>query len=154
MEKIDGIEKLLALEEIRTLAMRYAHYRDGLHLDKLASLFAEDGVCEFGDKFGGRIVGRPAIRRHFEGSKSIGGGVPFGTLHAISTHWIEFFDRDRAEGRCYLIDFITTNADPLAYLIVYDDDYRRIGGEWKFQRRRIEAMWPHRDIRARLLGGS
>lgn len=150
---MEGLEKLLALEEIRTLAVRYSHYRDGLHLDELADLFAEDAVCEFSERFGGNVVGRAAIRRHYDGSKHIGGGVPFGTLHAISTHWIEFTGPDSAEGRCYLTDFVMDTPDnPLKYLIIYDDDYRRIDGAWKFQRRRLEMMWPERDVRARLLG--
>lgn len=150
---MEGLERLLALEEIKRLAVRYSQYRDGLHLDELADLFTDDAVCEFGARFGGDVVGRTAIRRHYEGSKTIGGGTPFGTLHAISTHWIEFTAPDRAEGRCYLTDFVLdTTENPLKYLILYDDDYRLDAGRWRFQRRRLEMVWPHREATQRLLG--
>jgi hypothetical protein len=143
---VEGLEKLLALEEIRTLAVRYSQYRDGLHLDELASLFAEDAVCSFGERFGGDVVGRSAIRRHFDGSRHIGGGVPFGTVHAIGTHWIEFSAADRAQGRCYLIDFTTDTRDnPLKFLILYDDQYVRAEGRWLFQHRTLRMIWPERN---------
>jgi hypothetical protein len=150
---LHGVDKLLALEDIRQLAVRYSHFRDMLYLDELAGLFAEDAVCEFGERFGGNVVGRPAIRRHFEGSKHIGGGKPFGTMHAISTHWIEFKDAETAEGRCFLTDFVLNSKDnPLKYLIIYDDGYRKVDGEWKFQRRSLQMVWPDWDGYARMLG--
>ena len=152
---MEGLEKLLAIEEIRTLVVRYSQYRDGLHLDELANLFASDGVCAFGPHFGGDVVGRTAIRRHFEGSKHIGGGAPFGTLHAISTHWIEFTGPDTAEGRCYLTDFVMeAGASPLKYIILYDDDYARIDGRWLFRRRALQMVWPEQNATARLLGAA
>lgn len=152
---MEGLEKLLAIEEIRTLAIRYSQYRDGLHLDELADLFADDAVCSFGPRFGGDVVGRVAIRGHFEGSKHIGGGVPFGTLHAISTHWIEFTGSGAAEGRCYLTGFvIDTGASPLRHLILYDDKYARIDGRWLFKRRALQMVWPEPNATARLPGAA
>ncbi len=152
---MEGLGRLLAIEEIRTLAVRYSHYRDALHLDELANLFADDAVCSFGQRFGGDVVGRTAIRRHFEGSKHIGGGVPFGTLHAISTHLIEFTGPDAAEGRCYLTGFVMdTGASPLKHLILYDDKYTRIDGRWLFKHRTLQMVWPERNATARLHGAA
>ena len=148
---MEGLQKLLALEDIRQLAVRYSHYRDGLHLDKLADLFHEDGVCDMGPRFGGKREGRKAIRAHFEGSKTIGGGVPFGTVHTISTHDIAFFSPVRAQGRCFLVDYITQEeANPMKLVVAYDDEYTSVDGVWKFSRRTLEMLWPHNDGTARL----
>lgn len=152
---MEGLDKLLAIEEIRTLVVRYSQYRDGLHLDELAKLFADDAVCAFGTRFGGDAIGRVAIRAHFEGSKHIGGNVPFGTLHAISTHWIEFTGPGAAEGRCYLTGYaMDASASPLKHLILYDDKYACVDGRWLFKRRALQMVWPERNASARLLGAA
>jgi hypothetical protein len=149
----DGLRRLLATEEIRQLTVKYSHYRDGLHLEKLVNLFAPEGVCDFGQRFGGVVAGHDAIRRHFEKSMKTNGGLPFATVHAISTHYLAFVSEDRAEGRCFLIDFISQDRDnPLKYVIIYDDAYVRIDGAWKFAQRTLEMVWPHNDATRRLPG--
>lgn len=146
------LERLVAIEDIRTLAMKYSHYRDALYLDELANLFAEDGSCEFGARFGGTVNGRAAIRRHFDGSRHYGGGRPYGTVHAISTHWVEMTGENTAEGRCYLTDYVCDTDEPLKFVIIYDDSYIRIDGTWKFQCRRLEMIWPDNATTARMPG--
>lgn len=150
---MDGLQRLLALEDIRQLVAKYSHFRDALHLEPLAALFAPDALCDFGRHFGGPVSGRAAIRAHFEKSMRTNGGLPFSTLHTISTHHIEMLSPDRAEGRCFLVDFITQDRDnPLKYLIVYDDAYVRHEGRWLFARRTLEMIWPHNDGTQRLPG--
>ena len=151
---MDPLQRLIAIEDIRQLAARYAHFRDGLHLDALVDLFAPDAVCEFGEKFGGAVIGADAIRRHFAKSMTAyGEGLRYGTLHVTTTHHIEIESADRASGRCFLVDFITTDrTQPLKFLIVYDDAYTRIDGAWKFARRTLELIWPENHGTQRLAG--
>ena len=51
--------KLLDLEEMRNLRIRYSHYLDTNHIHELGELFAPDAVCDVGT---GVWVGREAIR--------------------------------------------------------------------------------------------
>jgi hypothetical protein len=63
----------------------------------------------------------------------------------VSNHWVEILDEDRAEGRCYLTDFVTqrpTGDSPLLLLGVYVDEYRRVQGEWLISSTRLDVVWP------------
>ena len=56
----DQLQRLVDIEAIRALKVRYARYADaGYDADGLASLFTEDGVWDSGALFG-RCVGRDA----------------------------------------------------------------------------------------------
>ncbi|AJE47854.1 nuclear transport factor 2 family protein [Celeribacter indicus] len=150
---MDPLSRLVAIEEIRSLAIRYCHFRDQLQLDEMADLFEEDAIYEFGELFGGTVVGRPSIREEFERSRQIGDGLPFATLHTISTHWVEMLDEQTAEGRCFLTDFVFgTEENPLKALVIYDDVYAFTNGAWKFRKRTLHAIWPQRNAAVRVLG--
>mgnify|MGYP000883513661 FL=1 len=113
------LNKLLSLEAIRNLRIQYCHFLDTNRMDELAQLFTDDAIC-FVDRAGWQ--GREAIRNGLsqafaEYDAQHRGTYPF--LHSISNHWIEILSEDRAEGRCYLTDFVTerpAGASPLLLL--------------------------------------
>ncbi len=147
--KVDDIEQLLDTERIRRLTSLYSHHFDRLDLDGLVGLFTDDAVCEFSR--GKPIVGKDAIRTHYTASfAKWGKGGPFSTMHAVTNHWIELTGPDCAEGRCYLIDFAISDpkTNPLVFLGIYDDEYRKLAGEWKIRQRRLEFAWPPRSTTA------
>lgn len=139
------LHHLVSLEAIRTLRLRYCHHLDANRMDELGALFTEDAICQV-DRAG--WTGRDAIKaglaqafRDFDTEQR--GEYPF--LHAVSNHWIEILDEDRAEGRCYLIDFVTqrpAGENPLLLLGVYVDEYRRVDGEWLISHTRLDVVWP------------
>jgi hypothetical protein len=139
------LQRLVSLEAIRDLRLRYCHHLDANRMDALAELFTEDATCHV-DRAG--WSGREAIKaglaqafRDFDTQQR--GAYPF--LHAVSNHCIEFLDDDHAEGRCYLIDFVTqrpAGENPLLLLGLYVDEYRRVNGEWLISRTRLEVVWP------------
>ena len=139
------LHHLVSLEAIRTLRLRYCHHLDANRMDELGALFTEDAICQV-DRAG--WTGRDAIKaglaqafRDFDTEQR--GEYPF--LHAVSNHWIEILDEDRAEGRCYLIDFVTQRPDgenPLLLLGVYVDEYRRVDGEWLISHTRLDVVGP------------
>jgi hypothetical protein len=143
------LNRLLALEAIRNLRLRYCHHLDANRMDALAQLFTEDAVCQV-DR--GRWKGRKAIQEGLSQAFSAfdtqqRGTYPF--IHAVSNHWIEILDENRAEGRCYLIDFATQRAageNPLLLLGLYADEYRRVDGEWLISRTRLDVVWPEPDV--------
>ncbi|WP_257230379.1 nuclear transport factor 2 family protein [Pseudomonas sp. SbOxS1] len=143
------LNRLLTLEAIRNLRLRYCHHLDANRMDALAQLFTEDAICQV-DRAGWR--GRDAIAQGLSEAFSAfdqqqRGAYPF--LHAVSNHWIEILDEDRAEGRCYLIDFATQRApgqNPLLLLGLYADEYRRVDGQWLISRTRLDVVWPEPDV--------
>ena len=60
------VDELLQIESIKKLRTLYSHYFDGQFPDKMAELFTEDAVCEFGPDYGGDWVGKAQIRANFE----------------------------------------------------------------------------------------
>ncbi|PRA33834.1 nuclear transport factor 2 family protein [Pseudomonas poae] len=139
------LNRLVSLEAIRTLRMRYCHYLDANRMDALAQLFTEDAVCHVA---GAGWTGRDAIKAglsqafvDFDTEQR--GQYPF--LHAVSNHWIEMLDDDHAEGRCYLTDWVTqrpAGENPLLLLGVYVDEYRRVDGKWLISHTRLDVVWP------------
>lgn len=144
----DPIKKLLDLEEIRNLRIRYGHYLDSNSLAEMAQLFAADAVCDVGQ---GPWQGRGAIRAGLQKAYDDydleqHGSYPF--LHAVTNHWIEFLDADTAQGRCYLLDvqtIVKPVRDPWILLGSYADEYRRIDGRWQIARSRLDVFWPQRS---------
>ncbi|TFY94835.1 nuclear transport factor 2 family protein [Pseudomonas nabeulensis] len=139
------LNRLVSLEAIRTLRMRYCHHLDANRMDALAQLFTEDAVCHVA---GAGWTGRDAIKAglsqaFIDFDTEQRGQYPF--LHAVSNHWIEMLDDDHAEGRCYLTDWVTqrpAGENPLLLLGVYVDEYRRVDGEWLISHTRLDVVWP------------
>lgn len=148
------LEILLETAKIKKLRILYSHYFDSNELDKLAALFTDDCVCEFGPH--GTWIGNQQLRHNYEAAheeldKLKLGSYPY--LHVTTNHWVEITGPDSAEGRCYLIDWVTQvtgNLGPLLLLGVYDDEYKKVDGVWKIHRTRIDFIWPDRN----LVGGS
>jgi hypothetical protein len=141
----EEIKAMLDREQIRDLRTRYAHHLDSNNIAALADVFSVDAVVEVTV---GKMEGIDAIRAGLRDAftqfdRDRRGSYPF--MHAITNHWIELTGPDTARGRCYLIDFETASKpdpNPLLLLGLYIDDYRRIDGQWRITRTRLEVVWP------------
>ncbi len=140
------LEELLEKETIKEHRVLYSHYYDGKMIDKLADLFTDDAMCEFGPDFGGDWVGKDQIRDNFAVYAEME-GLPFGVLHSVTNPLITLIDDTTANGRWYLHDLNTTEGaeNPLILYGIYDDVYKKVSGEWKFYRTRIDFLWPKRQ---------
>lgn len=136
MASIDEIAARLTrledLEKIQQLKARYcALCDDNYNPQGIASLFTEDGVWDGGEL--GKAEGHAAIVKFFERAPS---AFSF-AIHHVMNPIIEI-DGDRATGRWYLFQPLTRkNREGEAAMWLagrYEDDYVRIGGEWKFKR--------------------
>ena len=141
------IEDLLDIEKIKTTRHLYSHYYDGGEVDKLAALFTEDAVCEFGPNYGGDWVGRDAIHANYRKFIARYGGI-FNVMHAVTNPWITLKEPGRAIGRWYLLDLRTAvgTENPLILFGIYDDEYKKQSDEWLIHRTRIQFLWPSRDV--------
>lgn len=127
---MEDLTRLLAYEEIRQLAARYALATDSRDLDALVALFVDD-VQVGRDQFG-----RDALRAAFDASlRNIGI-----TILNVGTHVIDLVDDDHATGHVYCKGEIQDGERWIHQAILYRDTYERRDGQWYFVRRRHD-LW-------------
>jgi hypothetical protein len=129
---------------IEQLEAEYLFALDWGDAESYASLFAPDGVLEWAR---GRAVGPKEIFKEMKSYKAVvaqvygddGTGRPVVLRHFISNQAI-YVDGDRARGRIYWFEM--ANNGPNQSPVVgsyghYEDEMRRVDGQWKFMSRRI-----------------
>ena len=127
---MDDLQRLVARDEIRDLAIRYAHALDLRDMDALIQLFVDDV------QVGREARGREALRRSFEEQlRAIGISILF-----VGNHLIEFQDDSHARGRVYCRGEIQEGERWITQAIQYRDQYEQRGGRWYFVRRK-HLLW-------------
>lgn len=126
-------------DEIRELAVRYGIYVDGRDAPRLRALFTDDarfrtanGVIDNqgGDSLVEMLVGRKDIVK--------------ASLHVQHGHVIDLDpdDPDRATGMVYTHAEVVFHAKHVKVSAVrYDDEYRRVDGQWRFADRCIKFFY-------------
>jgi ketosteroid isomerase-like protein len=127
---VNDLERLVARDEIRQLAYRYALATDSRDLDTLVSLFVDDV------RVGRDAVGREALRASFD-QQLRGVGV---TILFVGNHLIDFEADDRATGVVYCKGEIQDGDRWIHQAIQYRDRYEERDGRWLFVRR-IHLLW-------------
>jgi hypothetical protein len=127
------ITRLEDIEAIKQLKVRYSHVCDDDHNpDTVTTLFAEDGIWESADF--GKAQGHAAIRALFTGFREM---FKF-SQHNMTNPLIEV-DGNRATGVWYIEGPWTyrESGEEKWFSLRYDDDYVKIGGQWKYQHLRV-----------------
>ena len=127
------ITRLEDIEAIKQLKARYAEICDDLHNpDRIASVFAEDAIWESPDF--GVAKGHAEIRALFERFKAMFSFSQHNMMNPIIT-----VDGNRATGSWYIMGPWTQTDDGSRkwYALRYDDDYVKVGGEWKYAHLRV-----------------
>lgn len=128
---MDALARLVAHEDIRQLAARYALAIDSRDLDTLVGLFVDDV------QVGRHELGRDALRRQFDASlRDIGVSILL-----VGTHVIDVIDGDAATGHVYCHAQILDGDRWIHQAIVYRDTYARRDGAWYFVRRIHELFY-------------
>lgn len=135
------VQRLLAYEEIRQLAARYALATDSRDLDTLVGLFVDDV------QVGRDAFGRDALRASFDASLR---GIGISILN-VGTHVIDLVDADHATGHVYCKGEIQDGDRWIHQAILYRDTYERRDGRWYFVRRRHE-LWYGAEVGVNPLG--
>lgn len=126
-----SLDRLEAIEAIRSLAARYAIAVDSRDLDALVALFVDDV------QVGRDRRGRAALREAFDASlRSV--GVSF--LH-VGTHVVDLLDADHATGLVYCKGEVQDGDRWVHQAILYRDTYERRDGRWFFVRRVHELFY-------------
>jgi len=127
------ITRIEDIEAIKQLKARYCDICDDMHNpDRIASVFAEDGIWESGDF--GVAQGHEKIRELFSGFKRL---FSF-SQHNITNPLIEI-NGDKATGVWYIMGpWTETEGNKEIWMSArYDDDYVKINNEWKYQHLRV-----------------
>jgi SnoaL-like protein len=130
------IERLEAIHEIRSLAVRYANAMDRRDMDAAVSLYVEDAPVSKG------VRGREALKQNFNDVM----GTYFTTsVHFIGNHLIEFDDSDpsRAGGHVYCrAEHEMIEGDNwVVVMLQYNDRYTRVDGKWYFWSRKMRPWY-------------
>ncbi len=134
---MDDLARLLARDDIRQLAYRYALAIDGRDIDALVDLFVEDV------QVGRGAFGREALRANFESQlREVGITILF-----VGNHVIDIQDEDHATGVVYCKSETQLGERWIHQAIQYRDTYERREGGWLFVRRR-HLLWYGSDVGA------
>jgi len=125
-----SVGEVLAHEEIRQLAARYAVAVDSRDLDALVSLFVTDV------QVGRDQVGHAALRSAFSSSLAAVGV----TILQVGTHVIELAGADHASGVVYCTGEVQEGDRWIRQAILYRDTYRCELESWRFVRR-VHELW-------------
>jgi len=131
---VNQLDRLVAHEDIRQLASRYALALDSRNLDDLVALFVDD--VRVGD---GR--GRAALRAQFDSSLR----EVQRTFLLVGTHVIDVIDAQHASGSVYCKGEIQVGELWIHQAILYDDTYERRDESWLFVRR-VHRLWYGADV--------
>ena len=124
------VERLLAYEEIRQLASRYALFMDSRDLDALVRLFVPDV------QVGRDRLGHEALRADFDRQlRAVGTTILF-----VGNHVIDLEAADLARGVVYCRAEIEVGDRFIRQAIQYRDRYERRQGVWLFARR-VHLLW-------------
>jgi hypothetical protein len=126
------IQEVIDREAIRTLPVRYCHCVWQKDLDGYVNLFTEDGSFSTDDPNLPRAQGREELRKMLSGGLDTAKPRPF-----IHNHVIELLGPDQAKGTCYVEVRLLREGKKWLMTGWYDDEYAKVGGEWKFKSRKI-----------------
>ena len=136
MDTTELEQRITQLEDIEAIKQLKAHYcdicDDTHNPDRIASVFAADGIWEGGDF--GQAQGHEAIQELFLGFRNM---FTF-SQHNISNPIVEI-SGNRATGVWYIMGpwtFAEGNKE-IWMSARYDDDYVKVDGEWKYQHLRV-----------------
>lgn len=127
---MNEIERLLARDEIRQLAHRYALAVDARDLDGLVALFVPDV------RVGKDASGHDALRADFDRQlHAVGVSILF-----VGNHVIDFDDDTHAQGVVYCKAEVQEGAHWSHQAIQYQDTYEKRDARWCFVRRK-HLLW-------------
>jgi ketosteroid isomerase-like protein len=135
LKRIDRLESRAAISEIVALYCKSCDDRD---VPLLRSLFTDDAVVESKDGVM-RSKGIDSIMEMYRGRFNALGVTVHWTHDNII--WFDDADPDHATGwlSCHAECF--RNGQTLVAALRYGDDYRRVGGRWKFERRLLSFLY-------------
>jgi hypothetical protein len=132
-----ALRELIDCEAIRQLPIRYCHYVRTRNIPAIIDLYAPDGVFDMPGNMaeGGVRAGPGAIEETFRLNLERLDPWPF-----THNHVIDLVGEDRARGFVYTEFRMGSQRMRVTHVGVYEDEYVKIDGRWRFQARRLSAI--------------
>ena len=129
----DRLDRLESLSEIQQLPHRYALAIDSRDISALTALFVPDV------RVGRAARGREALATWFSETLS----RPRTSVHFIGNHIVDLDGPDEAHGIVYCRDELEwpERGEWEIGVLQYWDRYRRVNGEWCFERRKFHRWY-------------
>lgn len=128
------VDWLIACEDIRQIASRYAIYYGARDTQKLAALFIPN------IKITRQLSGTQALKENFDSQMHSLGRV----ILQVNNHLIDIQDEDNATGIVSCRGEIEDSHGAwIIHQIQYHDTYQRVDGDWLFARRRHLLWYGH-----------
>ncbi len=115
------LQEVIDREAIRSLPLRYCHCVWQQDLAGYVNLFTEDGAMSTNDPSLPRAQGREELRKMISDGLGVMKPRPF----------------IQAKGTCYVEVRLLRDGKKCLMAGWYNDEYSKVGGEWKFKSRRI-----------------
>ncbi|MBI3247559.1 MAG: nuclear transport factor 2 family protein [Deltaproteobacteria bacterium] len=129
------VREMADREAIRDLPLRYCHHVWKKDVPAIVNLFTEDGEFDAG---GAQLAakGKAELLKAYQQGLSDLDPHPF-----IHNHVFELHGPDRATGNCYLELRATRDGKAINGAGHYDDEYAKVGDEWKFRSRKFHVYY-------------
>lgn len=130
---MDAVEELVARDQIRQLAHRYALAVDSKDLEGMAALYVPD--VDNG-RWG---TGPEGVKRFFDQSMR----KYHCSVHFVGNHVVDFDDDHHAHGwvYCHAQHHVLEPEHWWDEVLAYGDTYERVEGDWRFRRRRVRSWY-------------
>ncbi len=128
------VQRLEDREEIRELIARYGRAVDDRDWEALRAQYTPDAVF---DSAAGRSVGVDAIIDYYDERTS----AYVASYHYPHSTELTFVDDDHATGVVCAHAELTIEGDTVMVALRYRDDYRRVGGRWRFHERNTNLLY-------------
>lgn len=127
----ETVDRVWSVQEIQQLACRFALAHDSRDIDAVDRLFVKaDEPLEFPE------INIVNVRATWPEYWRVAGP----TMLFVSNHIVDLIDHDHARGTVYCLCKLDIAGDWLEVAVMYQDEYRRDEGSWRFQQRR-HLMW-------------
>jgi len=129
--------------ELHELALRYARACDTHDAAEFAAIFTEDGVII---SPGHTLIGRDQIVAIVPTSLKT---MYLRTMHQVHNNLV-WIDGETARGETYctahhLTKESDTQASDYIMSIIYDNQFRKEGGRWRFSHRKLNLRWSSKE---------
>lgn len=126
-QELDGLIDREAVRELPIIYCFLVHQKD---VEGIVNLFTADGKLTLSPELGGIAHGTEALRALYQ--KSIDDADPWPFVH---NHHIIMTGNGRAKGYIYAEIRFGSEGYRTVSIGVYEDEYEKVGGAWKFKSR-------------------
>jgi hypothetical protein len=131
-----SVDDQLKIQELNNL---YAYYVDSFEIENWLTVFTSDAYFDEREFDSGLHLGHDAIRAY--GEKIVEEMVY--AVHLMCNHVVRDLTETTATGTIFaIVEGLAKNGLHARYQVKYEDEYLKVGGNWKIARRVLRKTFP------------